>query len=57
LGEARLRLKPRDAVRVPRFDMPGQVVCVDPRRNIVVVSVGLGQWEIPLDEIFLINPE
>ena len=56
LREARLRLKSRDMVRVPRFDKPGQVVRVDLKRNIVVVSVGLGQWEIPLDEVFPINP-
>jgi hypothetical protein len=27
-------------------------VRVDRKRNIAVVSVGLGQWEVPLDEIF-----
>jgi len=31
---------------------PGRVVRVDPRRNVVLVSVGLGQWEVPLDEVF-----
>jgi DNA mismatch repair protein MutS2 len=52
LREARARLKPRDVVRVARFDKQGSVVRVDHKKNVAVVSVGLGQWEIPLDEIF-----
>ncbi len=51
LHEARLRLKPKDPVKVPRFDKPGLVVRVDHKKNLVVVSVGLGQWEFPLDEV------
>jgi DNA mismatch repair protein MutS2 len=52
LREARLRLQPNDPVRVPRFDKPGKVVRVDHKRNIAVVSVGLGQWEVPLEDVF-----
>jgi DNA mismatch repair protein MutS2 len=52
LKEARGRLKPNDVVRVPRFDKPGRVVRVDPRRGIAVVSLGLGQWEVPLEEVY-----
>jgi DNA mismatch repair protein MutS2 len=52
LREARLRLQPNDPVRVPKFDKPGRVVRVDHKRNIAVVSLGLGQWEVPLDEVF-----
>jgi DNA mismatch repair protein MutS2 len=52
LREARARLQPNDSVRVTRFDQPGRVVRVDYKRNIAVVSVGLGQWEVPLDEVF-----
>src|SRR5262249_35545909 len=52
LREARGRLRPNDPVRVPRFDKPGRVVRVDHKRNLAVVSVGLGQWEVPLDEGF-----
>ena len=37
---------------VPRFDKPGRIVRVDHKRNLAVVSVGLGQWEVPLDEVF-----
>jgi len=52
LREARLKLQPNDVVRVPRFDKPGRIVRLDFKRNIAVVSVGLGQWEVPLEEVF-----
>jgi len=52
LREARSRLKPNDPVRVARFDKPGLVVRVDYKKNLAVVSVGLGQWEVPLEEVF-----
>jgi DNA mismatch repair protein MutS2 len=52
LREARARLKPNDSVRVARFDKPGRVVRVDHKKNLAVVSVGLGQWEVPLEEVF-----
>ncbi len=52
LREARLKLQPNDVVRVARFDKPGRIVRVDFRRNIALVSVGLGQWEVSLEEIF-----
>jgi DNA mismatch repair protein MutS2 len=52
LREARGKLQPNDAVRVQRFDKAGRLVRVDYKRNIAVVSVGLGQWEVPLDEVF-----
>jgi DNA mismatch repair protein MutS2 len=52
LQEARNRLKPNDLVHVPRFDKPGKIVRIDHKRNVAVVSVGLGQWEMPLDEVF-----
>jgi DNA mismatch repair protein MutS2 len=51
LREARARLQPGDAVQVPRFGKDGKVVRVDLRRGVVLVSVGLGQWEVPLDEV------
>lgn len=54
--EARLRLKANDPVRVTRFDKPGRLVRVDHKRNIALVSVGLGQWEVPLDEVFPLSP-
>jgi DNA mismatch repair protein MutS2 len=55
LREARARLQPNDPVRVPRFDKSGRIVRVDHKRNVAVVSVGLGQWEVPLDDVFPVN--
>jgi DNA mismatch repair protein MutS2 len=52
LREFRGRLQAGDTVRVPRFDKPGRIVRVDARRNVAVVSLGLGQWEVALDEVF-----
>ncbi len=52
LREARLKMQPGDPVRVPRFDKPGRIVRVDHKRNQAVVSVGLGQWEVPLEDVF-----
>ncbi len=52
LRERRLRLQPNDLVRVTRFDKTGRVVRVNPQKLTVMVSVGLGQWEVPFDEVF-----
>jgi DNA mismatch repair protein MutS2 len=52
LREARAKLQANDPVRVARFDKPGRIVRVDHKRNTALVSVGLGQWEVPLDEVF-----
>jgi DNA mismatch repair protein MutS2 len=52
LREVRLRLQPNDAVHVPKYDKVGKVVRVDHKRNIVVVSLGLGQWEVSLEDVF-----
>ncbi len=57
LQEARGRLRPNDRVRVARFDQPGRVVRVDHAKKLAVVSVGLGQWEVPLDELFPLSQE
>ena len=51
LHEWRLHLQPNDRVHVQRFGQLGRVVRVDHRKNAAVVSVGLGQWEVPLEEI------
>ncbi|MFQ3649084.1 MAG: DNA strand exchange inhibitor protein [Gemmataceae bacterium] len=55
LREARQRLVPGDMVEVPKFGKPGKVVRTDFRKNLVVVSVGIGQWEVTLDEVFPIR--
>ncbi len=57
LREARARLQANDPVHVARFDKTGRVVRVDHKRAIAIVSVGLGQWEIPLDEIFPVGKD
>jgi len=52
LNDLRANLKPGAMVRVSRFDSSGKVVKVDAKKLTVTVSVGIGQWEIPFDEIF-----
>jgi DNA mismatch repair protein MutS2 len=52
LQEMRANLKTNDVVRVSRFDRSGKVVRVDAKKQTVTVSVGLGQWEVPFDEVF-----
>ncbi|HEV3118014.1 MAG TPA: DNA strand exchange inhibitor protein, partial [Gemmataceae bacterium] len=52
LREARARLQANDPVRVQRFDKTGRIVRVDHKRNVALVSLGLGQWEVPLEEVF-----
>ena len=48
----RSRLNPDDRVHVQRFGKVGRVLRVDHKKNIAVVSLGLGQWEVSLDEVF-----
>jgi DNA mismatch repair protein MutS2 len=52
LREMRSRLNPDDRVHVQRFGKVGRVMRVDHKKNIAIVSLGLGQWEVSLDEIF-----
>jgi DNA mismatch repair protein MutS2 len=52
LNELRANLKPGTVVKVSRFDSTGKVVKVDAKKQTVTVSVGLGQWEIPFEEVF-----
>jgi DNA mismatch repair protein MutS2 len=52
LNAVRAALKPNASVRVSRFDSVGKVVKVNAAKQTVLVSVGLGQWEVPFDEIF-----
>jgi DNA mismatch repair protein MutS2 len=57
LREARARLQPRDRVRVPQFAGIGEIVRVDHKKNVAVVSLGIGKWEVALDEIFPVQDE
>jgi DNA mismatch repair protein MutS2 len=52
LRAARQRLQPGDVVQVPKFGKAGKVVRADFKKNVVVVSVGIGQWEVGLEEVF-----
>ncbi len=51
LRDWRARLQPGDRALVRRFGSPGRVVRVDHKRALAIVSVGLGQWEVPLEEL------
>jgi DNA mismatch repair protein MutS2 len=52
LQQMRVGLRPGDVVKVSRFDKTGKVVRVDAKKQTVTVGVGIGQWEVPFDEIF-----
>jgi DNA mismatch repair protein MutS2 len=52
LQQARQRLQPGDLVRIGRLDEPGRVVRVDRERSLAVVKAGIGQWEVPLSDVF-----
>jgi DNA mismatch repair protein MutS2 len=52
LNELRASLKPGTPVTVQRFGSVGKVVKVDAKKQTVTVSVGIGQWEVPFEEIF-----
>ena len=52
LQARRAGLQPNDPVRVARFDGVGKVVRVNATKNTVTVRVGIGQWEVPFDEVF-----
>ena len=51
LTNARVHTPPGTPVTVQRFGSVGKVVKVDAKKQTVTVSVGIGQWEIPLEEI------
>jgi DNA mismatch repair protein MutS2 len=51
LREWRYKLQAGEMVHVQKFDKAGKVVRIDARKQTVIVSVGIGQWEIPLEEI------
>ncbi len=52
LQDRRANLQPNDLVHVSRFDATGKVVRVNALKNTVTVRVGIGQWEVPFDEVF-----
>ena len=52
LRAMRAALRPGDEVHVSRFGKVGKVSRVDPKKGTVTVGVGIGQWEVPFDEVF-----
>ncbi len=48
----RRALVPNMMVWVERFDKSGKVIRVDTKKETVLVSIGLGQWEVPFSEVF-----
>ena len=51
LRDFREKLQAGDRVHVPRFGSDGSVVRVDLKKNMARVSIGLGQWEVKLEEV------
>ncbi len=49
---ARSQFKNGDWVEIPKFGQPGQICRVDQRKKVAMVQVGLGQWEMSLDELW-----
>jgi DNA mismatch repair protein MutS2 len=52
LKEFRRSLKAGTVVKVTRFDKPGKIVRIDLKKGVAGVSLGLGQWEVPLEEVY-----
>lgn len=55
LHELRANLKPGTVVKVERFGSTGKVVRVDAKKQTVTVSIGIGQWEVPFEEVFPVS--
>jgi DNA mismatch repair protein MutS2 len=51
LAHRRQNLQVNDRVHVARFDKEGRVVRINLAKQTVMVSIGLGQWEMPFAEI------
>ena len=42
---------------MPTFGGDGVIVCIGHKKNAAFVSMGLGKWEMPLDEVFPVETE
>jgi DNA mismatch repair protein MutS2 len=51
LNEWRARLQPGDAVWAPKFGKMGKVARINQAKGTVFISVGIGQWEVLLNEV------
>jgi DNA mismatch repair protein MutS2 len=56
LNEWRARLQPGDAVWAPKFGKTGKVARVNQAKGTVFISVGIGQWEVFLNEVLPEEP-
>jgi DNA mismatch repair protein MutS2 len=57
LSEWRAKLQPGDAVYSPKFGKSGKVARVNQAKGTVFISVGIGQWEVFLNEILPEGPK
>jgi DNA mismatch repair protein MutS2 len=56
LREWRAKLQANDTVQVARFGQPGRIIRIDLKKSVAIVGLGLGQWEVPLDELSPVSP-
>ena len=47
-----MKLKPGYQVWSPKFGKMAKIVRIDHRKATLFISVGIGQWEVNLDEVF-----
>jgi len=52
LRDWRLKLKLNDEVWSPKFGKLAKVARIDQRKGTLFIGVGIGQWEVPLEEVF-----
>jgi DNA mismatch repair protein MutS2 len=57
LRDWRAKLKPGEEVWSPKFGKMAKVTRLDHRKGTLFISVGIGQWEVPFDEVFPKEPK
>jgi DNA mismatch repair protein MutS2 len=57
LNEWRSRVQPGDAVYSPKFGKSGKVARVNQAKGTVFLSIGIGQWEVFLNEVLPEEPK
>ena len=57
LNEWRSKLQPGDTVWATKFGKQGKVARVNQAKGTVFVSVGIGQWEVFLNEVLPEEPK
>ena len=56
MKEWRNKLQPNETVWTQKFGKMAKVIRIDHRKAMVVVSVGLGQWEVPFEDVLPQEP-